>query len=683
MADETASQFGSGKTGSLLGKDVITRLLEQMEEMHGLVASVFRDVNSIKCEVRELRSDVKHLVKKVEEQGTDARQQVEALKVATEEHGVMVKSVLAAERKLPAFEEANSGLEGKIKSYAEVARTTQTTLWQEQEHECVARETRSLNLRIVGLEEKPEEVTRDVAVNLFTDILRVHDPKVAQATRIVIKGGGELWAKSDIVVLLETWEYRENAGTELPGFVRLETVWNSKRGAKGRGFGGIVVWTRETLTLQISVEHVDKNKQFVCLRLPSLPSPSFLIVAYFAPFGARIYSNQEDADNPFVALSKVMLRLQEVGSIWLMGDFNSRSGTFQGQTVRTEVRAHLDTDENDVDWVRESVDTGRNGFSEAFIQMVLTCGLTVLNGTKRFPNTEAFTYQSEGGASVTDYVLSTADARDRVKSFVLEDWAPESDHRALFSCLSGFDRRDTLAHRKCQMKGLALSWDKKNLFRIQLTDNLKNLQIDSNDLTQLVMRTAKNVFTRKQQRKKEWFDIDCERARKAAMSGPTEDRFLAFREYKKLVRTKKRAFLCDHQAKLTEDLIKDPRAFWSLLRTRGVKSELGGADLYQLVNRLYYFPDAHKMPTVQGAGCCFSESEVAQALGCLGTGKASDLYGLQAELLRWDLRHTHQITTTDLHSFFVLPPYDLGCYVLALEKERQVALADLVASQAV
>ncbi|KAL3701314.1 hypothetical protein R1sor_019336 [Riccia sorocarpa] len=122
--------------------------------------------------------------------------------------------------------------------------------------------------------------------------------------------GTERREKSDLVILLETWEHRENTGIELPGFVRLESVWNPKRGYKGRGFGGIIAWTRETLKLPISVEYVDVKKQFLCLRLPSLPSPSFLVVAYFAAYGARIYSGQEE-DNPFVEISKVILRLQE------------------------------------------------------------------------------------------------------------------------------------------------------------------------------------------------------------------------------------------------------------------------------------------------------------------------------------------------------------------------------------
>ncbi|KAL3677278.1 hypothetical protein R1sor_027226 [Riccia sorocarpa] len=67
--------------------------------------------------------------------------------------------------------------------------------------------------------------------------------------KAVITQRRSLWKDADIVILVETWEFPGNTETELVGFSRVASLWNEKR-LKGRGFGGVAVWTRFAKTLR-------------------------------------------------------------------------------------------------------------------------------------------------------------------------------------------------------------------------------------------------------------------------------------------------------------------------------------------------------------------------------------------------------------------------------------------------
>ncbi|KAL3687804.1 hypothetical protein R1sor_014113 [Riccia sorocarpa] len=206
---------------------------------------------------------------------------------------------------------------------------------QSQDKERQDRAGRELNLRIVGLRADADEDTREVVSTLLHDVLKVSTPRFDRAVRIgrssdsVVEGGFGLWESADIVTLVETWVWKESV-FNLPGFVNLISVWNPKRMAKGRGFGGIAVWIRESLSSTVTVEVVDVLKQFIILRLDRSKQTSFLVVAYYAPAGAPIYA-AGDGGSPFMALSRLIIEFQEKGRVFVVGDFNSRSGLAQGE----------------------------------------------------------------------------------------------------------------------------------------------------------------------------------------------------------------------------------------------------------------------------------------------------------------------------------------------------------------
>ncbi|KAL3677224.1 hypothetical protein R1sor_027172 [Riccia sorocarpa] len=103
----------------------------------------------------------------------------------------------------------------------------------------------------------------------------------------------------------------------------MATLWNDKR-TRGRGFGGIVVYSREGLNLDLKIECEGAMKQFLGISISSTDSEAFLLIVYLAPYGAPI---NRETDDPFAELSQTILQLKERGPTWIIGDFNSRIGT--------------------------------------------------------------------------------------------------------------------------------------------------------------------------------------------------------------------------------------------------------------------------------------------------------------------------------------------------------------------
>ncbi|KAL3687818.1 hypothetical protein R1sor_014127 [Riccia sorocarpa] len=344
-----------------------------------------------------------------------------------------------------------------------------------------------------------------------------------------VEGGREIWAKSDVIVILETWEEAEAAVVELPGFTRIASLWNKKRFVKGRGYGGLAVWIREKLLLEVTVCFADPKKQFICLRLSNGDAPTFLVAAYFAP-------------------------------VWhfLSGAALARSSNMEDS------------------WLRVSEDRGRNSMGEPFLRLATTCGLTVINGTSRFPDTGCFTCITSNGASVVDYLLATGEARERIESFEFGELAPESDHRPLVFSISGFQRGRSLSKRQRTVWHVDKTQCGKyeRILDTQLQPGLRPTEIST-----LIRNTARAVLVRPAPVRKPWYDESCWRERQKAMLSPTDDKSVAFRTYRNFIKSKKRRFIREQQLLMTKELERDPQSFWSRFRAKKVDTELQPTDL--------------------------------------------------------------------------------------------------------
>ncbi|KAL3677295.1 hypothetical protein R1sor_027243 [Riccia sorocarpa] len=122
----------------------------------------------------------------------------------------------------------------------------------------------------------------------------------------VVEGGVDIWRTSDIVAFAETWDCREETNLSIPDFTRMTVLWNEKRSGRGRGFGGLAVWCRNSLSCLVKLLYSDPQKQFVCLGVGISQQSSF-VFTYFAPWGFLVYSSEAEDYDPFLQLSHIVL----------------------------------------------------------------------------------------------------------------------------------------------------------------------------------------------------------------------------------------------------------------------------------------------------------------------------------------------------------------------------------------
>jgi hypothetical protein len=138
-------------------------------------------------------------------------------------------------------------------------------------------------------------------------------------------GGEPLFENVDILLFMETWEYEGNALPRIKGFSCIGSIFNEKKTTRGRGFGGIAIYTKSHLQHTTSIEHADPNKQFMVVRLHTRGTPSFLIATYFAPLSMNVYKmGIASAHNPFHRLIQAIHDVSAIGEAWIVGDFNAR-----------------------------------------------------------------------------------------------------------------------------------------------------------------------------------------------------------------------------------------------------------------------------------------------------------------------------------------------------------------------
>ncbi|KAL3687819.1 hypothetical protein R1sor_014128 [Riccia sorocarpa] len=511
-------------------------------------------------------------------------------------------------------------IDGKLKLHAEETRVVQTSLIAEQEKEREERAGRRLNLRLAGLDEVAGEDTQSMVKEFLQDVLKVATPRITYAARVGRSDRGtrtillKFASVEDRAVVLgnqgmlkgQTWECSEENLVDLPGFVRKASVWNSKRYVKGRGYGGLVVWAREGLMMEVEVAHLDPRKQFVSIRLNERGSISFLVFAYFAPSGSHVYRNLE-GEETFLGITNELIKLRDVGPTWILGDFNSRICELQGLgSIEEEVV--FESGPVGEDWIRVSEDQSHNTRRDEFLKFINTCGLTIVNGTKRFEDTSGFTCVTARGGSVVDFLLASPGARDRIASFCIEPLTPESDHRALFCTLEGF-RRGGIQKRRRKVEW-CINKEHCDRYEEVLASRLE-ADISPQQLSAVIGQTAQDVLLKAKPRRQAWFDEACRKERLKAMACTHEERPTAFRAYKNFIRGKKRSFYREQQVILTREFMKDPQMFWKRLSTRPVESELAVEDLIRYVTDLYFFPSGDRMPPACVPACSFSDDEAA------------------------------------------------------------------------
>lgn len=395
----------------------------------------------------------------------------------------------------------------------------------------------------------------------------------------------ELTQKFDIIGMGETW-YKEDK-IEIKGFKGI--IKNRVKTKKsGRQPGGIMILIREEISKNVT-EIKSESEEIIWIVISEVGTDSISLIGcvYHHPINSQFYENDffrivaREIDEITVKYGiKVVL---------VMGDFNARIG--EEEVGHAELN-----DENNVSKersIRVSKDKIRNSEGVKLLDLCLENDLEILNGNGEEGN---YTYVSNLGRSVIDYMLITRSAVEAVNYFSIEN-RTSSYHMCLELSIEGEylgirgegrERRIKTNSKGRKAKGLKImKWDERYAsdFKMKI-GNKQGVEtiIEAEDLIGLNMneealdrmqkhieragiKMRKGVYKKVEKVNDRWFDEECRVKKQMVRKGYKEwkrenseislEKFLKGKqEYKELLGRKKYDYHSIEAEKINELIVK-------------------------------------------------------------------------------------------------------------------------------
>jgi len=224
----------------------------------------------------------------------------------------------------------------------------------------------------------------------------------------------EFWnyiARKDYICLNETWIEEKGWSRikkNLPSTHRWEWETAKRSKKKGRAKGGFIIGVKRDWGVAGTELKISKGEGVIVSRVKSKEKDKDLIVI-------GVYNNE----NWEIIKERIKEIVEENKDefIVLGGDFNARIGDGEN-------------DEEGWGWRRESKDKTVNKRGRQFLDLVGEIGGNILNGTTNGDREGEFTYVSDRGCSVIDFVTVNDSCHEFVNSFKVENRV-DSDHMPL------------------------------------------------------------------------------------------------------------------------------------------------------------------------------------------------------------------------------------------------------------
>lgn len=174
-----------------------------------------------------------------------------------------------------------------------------------------------------------------------------------------------------------------------------------------RHSGGVALLVHESIINEYNVTVVDKARDgILAVKVEHKKSEyDFLLVSCYLPPEKSAWG--QDATGFFAHLLSIIYSHCDVDGVYIMGDFNSRIGSWQ------DFNENIDADIGQ----RKITDKTTNKHGETFLEFLKDSKCCVLNG--RFDSrSENYTFvQSQRGSSVVDWVITPHDNLNTIKTF--------------------------------------------------------------------------------------------------------------------------------------------------------------------------------------------------------------------------------------------------------------------------
>lgn len=409
--------------------------------------------------------------------------------------------------------------------------------------------------------------------------------------------------ENDIVFLYESWTC-SSSDIELNGYISYNFYRKFQHRNAKRQSGGIVLYFKESLKngIEIVKNHADTiiwiklNHEFF----------HFDTDVYIC--GTYLWGEESPAYNIasidlFELLENDVDCYSNLGSVYIIGDLNSRVGAKSDSIIHDRINQFIDDTDYipDVTMCRASIDKICNSHGTKLLDLCKSSCLRIVNG--RLGDTNAFTFVSQHGTSVIDYLLTKESNFSQISNFVIESMNIWSDHTPIHFIL----RCNNFKPVDEEILETKIKWDQmlRDRFRseliIKLPDfnrltynidpsNRKSINDVMNNFTNTIRNVADPLFSKCFTHKKssyfrdaafvkhaDWFDKECIDAKNQYLESlrifngckntVSREYFCKCKKfYKETMRKKKRSF----EYKKLKDIENlkhcNPKQFWKYFK---------------------------------------------------------------------------------------------------------------------
>ena len=292
-----------------------------------------------------------------------------------------------------------------------------------------------------------------------------------------------------IICLLETWT-KKSSKIEIDGYKTLTHSYRKlvNRRAKRAG-GGIIIYVRDEIHKGVKLINNELDC-IVWLKLDryyfGLNEDIYLGVTYIVPENSPIHSVY-DIDL-FDRLEEDIMLYSTKGSVFVTGDFNSRTGTKSDYVDNAYGRSDDELNIVEIPFIRASADKTTNRFGDRLLEMCKATNICIVNGRLYGDaNVGTYTCMTANGESLIDYLLTAYTNFNILTDFNVLHFNEYSNHSPLTFTIKipEYDERETTY----EWQSFHWSDEHKNIFRNRLNENMSTFaehitNSDANTCTQ-------------------------------------------------------------------------------------------------------------------------------------------------------------------------------------------------------
>ena len=379
---------------------------------------------------------------------------------------------------------------------------------------------------------------------------------------------------------------------------------------QGRASGGVAVIIRNTfLKLIKRIEcHCCNHISFLVDKSLFGFSKNVLIVCVYVHPENSPYYVFKNVENGISHLEDCIIdNILKLGDINLVvcGDLNCRTSDLLPEMLDTEFLHDFSYNPDNTDIIRNSEDTILNNYGKKLLHMCSTLGLCMLNGICKGDQKGLYTYISDTGNSVNDYVLVSVEVLHdllNMSTLKIVDRI-ESDHMPLEFTLN-FKQVITSSVNnkemdKQEIKVTKYTWnnDFSNTFLSNLnteyskhclntaevlieTDVNAALTMFNNCIKQQAQNMKRKVLSDKNNRCNSWFDFECREARRTVRR--------ALRRFRKTLMKEDRVYFCKIRREYKNMLHLKKKIYNEGLLNRLLTSANDQQQFWQEINKIIF-----------------------------------------------------------------------------------------------